>query len=115
MISRCRYRSSTGSIRPSSHLPSRDSDDVIDIGIDERSTLGVNVTEDEDFVGAWNARADVALGEGPDSSGGKNTVRFGEPLPQSENMGFCCAPGFSLNGRMNCQDAPSFLFRRVRV
>jgi hypothetical protein len=27
-----------------------------------------NVTEDEDFVGTWNARADVALGKGPDSS-----------------------------------------------
>src|SRR6476660_6684493 len=44
------------------------------------------MTENKHFVGAGNARADVALGDWPDSPRGENAMRFGETPAQSQNF-----------------------------
>src|SRR5262245_751447 len=54
------------------------SHDVIDIGIDQRATLRMNMTENKDFISAGNTRAHVAFSKRPNASCSQNTMRPGE-------------------------------------
>src|SRR5215469_9910391 len=60
----------------------------------------MDMPEDEHFVGAPDACADMTFGQGPDTTCGEDAVRLSEPLAQVEYFGFyggCCV---RMNGPM---------------
>jgi hypothetical protein len=77
-----------------------DGDDVVDIGVDKRAALGMDMPEDEHFVSARNARADMTFGQRPDTACGEDAVRLGESLAQVQYFGFQGGFCISMNGSM---------------
>jgi len=87
-----------------------DCDDVIDVGIDKRATLGMDVTEDQHMVCAGNARADMAFGNRPNSAGGKDAMRACQTAPQHQYLGLERRLGVGMNGAMHRHQAFSIYF-----
>src|SRR6476646_10567367 len=56
------------------------------------------MTKNKHFVGAGNARADMALGDWPDSAGGENAMRFRETPAQSQNFRLHSHLGVGMDG-----------------
>ena len=90
-------------------------DDVVDVGVDERTPLRMDMPENQHVIGAGNARADMSLGQRPDAAGREDAMRPRQAAPQCRDFVLERGLRIGISGAMDGhRRSPAWLFRGVR-
>src|SRR5262249_52560519 len=75
--------------------------DVVNVGIDQRTPFRMDMTEDQYVISAGNARADMPFGQRPDAAGREDAMRPSHAAAQCRDFGFERGLGIGISGAMN--------------